>query len=265
MFRPWHPSRPRQRGSTSSRGSQRPTSSRPLAHQEDAQPNESVDKRQRCPPAINRAAPQQPLLRRGGQGPRRNVQFVYRDPSGSTRYAPPPSTHRVPVATGGVPTPSNNTELASNHSWRSGNAVPTTPSMALSQPPAPKRRKLEYPAVAEIKLGSRAGEVVPAPTPSMSPVSSETLVGELGVKKERSISPELSSTEPQLITAGTKRYVPLPPECLRSQPNFKAARSAWAKKEQDALKRLGFKVVRTFVRSVAHHFSPTIFLHKSSS
>jgi hypothetical protein len=85
-------------------------------------------------------------------------------------------------------------------------------------------------------------------------MSSETLVGEHhGVKKERSISPELSPTEPQLITAGTKRYQPLPPECMKSRPNYRAARSVWAKKEQEALKRLGFKVVRTFVRSVVHH------------
>lgn len=264
MFR-WHPSGSRQRGSTSSRGSHRNTFSRPLTHQEDAQPNESVDKRQRCPPAINTAAPQQPP-QRGGYAPRRHTRFVPRGTSGPTRLSsryvpPPPPTNHPPLATGGAPTPSNAIELASNYAWSSGNTV-AMPSTQPSQPSPPKRRKLEGPPVAEINLGSRTGGVALAPTPSMSPVSSETLVGEQLVKKERSISPELSSTEvtePRLITAGTKRYVPLPPECMKSQANFKAARSAWAWKEQEALRRLGFKVVRTFVRSVVHHSSSVIF------
>ena len=258
MFRSWYPSGSSQRGSASSRGSQRNTFASPLTHQEDAQPNESVDKRQRCPPAINRAAPPQPP-RRGGYAPRRTTHpRGARGTSGSTRYVPPPPTYDVPLATGGDPTPSNTVEPASNYAWSSGSSVAMS-STQPSHPPPPKRRKLEGPPVAEINLGSRTGGVVPAPTPSMSPVSSETLVGEQLVKKERSISPELSSAEPRLITAGTKRYVPLPPECLKSHPNFKAARTAWAWKEQEALRRLGLKVVRTFVRSVVHHSSPIVF------
>ena len=108
----------------------------------------------------------------------------------------------------------------------------------------------ECPPLVETKRGSLTGKIIPASTSSVSPVSAETLVGEHRVKKERSLSPELSSIDRQPVTAGTKRYAPLPPECMKSQPNYKAARSAWAKKVQEELKRLGLKVVRTFIRFV---------------
>lgn len=82
MSRSWHP--PRQRGLASGRTSQHMTSSRPISHPEDAQPNESVDKRQRCPPAVNII---QQSSRRVGQGSRRNT--VAWGSSGSMRRAPP--------------------------------------------------------------------------------------------------------------------------------------------------------------------------------
>ena len=155
-----------------------------------------------------------------------------------------------------MPTPpSNSAQPTSNNKWRSGNSVSTPSLTQPSEPQPPKRRKLECPPLVETKRGSLTGKIIPASTSSASPVSSETLVGEHRVKKERCISPELSSIEPQLITAGTKRYAPLPPECMKSQPNYKAARGAWAKKEQEELKRLGLKVVRTFIRFVVPHLA----------
>jgi hypothetical protein len=95
-------------------------------------------------------------------------------------------------------------------------------------------------------------------------VSSETLVGEHKIKRERSISPDLSEP-PQLITAGSKRYAPLPPQCKKSQPNYMTARNAWARKEQEALKRLGLKVIRTFIRFVTTSLTHAIFSHTSHS
>ena len=160
----------------------------------------------------------------------------------------------VPLATGGVPTPPSNSAQPTINSERRLRSSVSTPSLVLpSEPPPPKRRKLERPPLVETRHASLKGKTIPASTRSVSPVSSETLVGEHRVKKERSVSPGLSSTEPRLITAGTKRYAPLPPECRKSQPNYKAARSAWAKKVQEELKRLGLKVVRTFIRFVVHH------------
>ncbi|KAF8488865.1 hypothetical protein F5888DRAFT_1750833 [Russula emetica] len=239
MFRSWHSQR--QRGSASGRAPHRTTSSRPISHPEDAQPNESVDKRQRRPPAVNIVAAQQ-SPRRVGQGSSRNTQFVARESSRSMR------------STGGVPTPpSNSAQPTSNYKWRLRNSG-STPSLTLpSEPPPPKRRKLECPPLVETKRGSLTGKIIPVSTSSVSPVSSETLVGEHRVKKERSISPELSSVERQLVTVGTKRYAPLPPECMKSQANYKAARSAWAKKVQEELKSLGLKVVRTFIRFAVPH------------
>jgi hypothetical protein len=54
----------------------------------------------------------------------------------------------------------------------------------------------------------------------------------------------------QLVTSGSKRYAPLPLECRKTHPNHTVARSAWAIKEQEALRRLGLRVSRTFIRFV---------------
>ena len=143
---------------------------------------------------------------------------------------------------------------ASGHTWRPRN-LPSEPSVLPSEPPAPKRRKLEGAPFAEIKRGFPIEKIVSAVRSPASPIPPETLVGEHRIKRERSPSPELSAV-PQVITAGSKRYAPLPPECRKSQPNHKAARNAWAKKEQKALRRLGLRVVRTFIRSVGNHSAP---------
>jgi hypothetical protein len=163
--------------------------------------------------------------------------------------------NNIPLANTRNPgsTPVNTTQSTSDHTWRPRN-FPSAPSIPPPEPPAPKRRKLEDVSFAEIKRRCPTEKIVPKLTSSVSPMSSKTLVGELKIKRERSTSPVLS-TVPQLITAGSKRYAPLPPKCRKSQPNYRAARNAWARKEQGALKRLGLRVVRTFVRFVVHYLT----------
>jgi hypothetical protein len=166
----------------------------------------------------------------------------------------------VPLAASGGPALPQADRSAGRRAWITPN-FPSAPSGPPSDAPAPKRRKLQGSPVSTINRRppiQRTASALPSPAPL---VSSETLVGdgESGVKRERSITPELSD-EPQLITAGSKRYVPIPPDCQKSRPNYKAARSAWAKKEQEALKKLGLKVVRTFIRCVTHH-SPLLLSH----
>ena len=158
-------------------------------------------------------------------------------------------------------TPANAAQPTRIDTWRQRD-LPSAPSVPLPEPPAPKRQKLEGAPFPEIKGGCPTEKTVSNLTPSVSPVSSETLVGEHRVKRERSTSPDLSAAVPQLITSGSKRYAPLPPECRKSQPDYKMARNVWARKEQEALKRLGLKVVRTFIRSVVHH-SALPFSHMS--
>lgn len=157
-------------------------------------------------------------------------------------------------------TPANAAQSTSNQTRIQRN-LPSAPLVPAPEPPAPKRRKLEGASFAEIKRGCPTEKIVSTLTSSVSPVSSETLVGEHRIKRERSISPDLSAV-PQLITSGSKRYAPLPPECRTSQAKYKTARNAWARKEQEALKRLGLKVVRTFIRFVVHH-SALPFSHMS--
>ncbi|KAI0255707.1 hypothetical protein BJV78DRAFT_1172590 [Lactifluus subvellereus] len=258
MFRPWHP--PAQRAPHSNRPGQRAAPSRARPHSEDAQPNEFVNKRQRCPPAVSSSVTRNQPPRRGGRGTnrpsvtRRDKQLTIWEPTGSVRRPPPPHSgvsatpysELPPPATGGSgPRHPNAAQPPNDIAPRLG-SFPLTPSTPTVDALAPKRRKLESTPPPEIKREFPT-EVMAATFTSVSPVSSVTLVGDHKVKRERSISPELSA-EPQLIAAGSKRYAPLPPECKQSQPNYRVARNAWARKEQEALKRLGLRVVRTFIR-----------------
>jgi hypothetical protein len=156
-------------------------------------------------------------------------------------------------------TPASVAQPASDHTWRLRNLPSAPSSVPPSAPRAPKRRKREGAPFAEIRRESPPREKIAsaAVTPSALPVASETLVHR--IKRERTLSPELSAV-PQVITAGSKRYAPLPPECRKSQPSHKTARNAWAKKEQKALKRLGLRVVRTFIRCVGKSLDPAALL-----
>ena len=231
---------------------------------EDAQPNETVNRRQRHPPTVNSAAHSRRSwwVGRGQNRPqatRQNIHTVARERTGSTRR-PLPSTstrHAVPHArphslataggTGYLNTAQSSTDTRPRSPRRGHSA--STPKMPTLGSPVPKRQKLVGSPRVEVKLEIPSEAMVPSLTSSVSPVSSETLVSDHKVKMERSISPELYA-QPQLNTTGSKRYAPLPPECRKSHPNHAAARFAWAKKEQEALKRLGLRVVRSFIRFV---------------
>ncbi|KAF8269684.1 hypothetical protein EI94DRAFT_924285 [Lactarius quietus] len=230
---------------------------------EDAQPNESVNKRQRQPPTVNSAAhSRRPWwVGRGQNRPpatHPSIQSVARERSGSTRRVPTSTSvkHAVPYArphtplatTGGTGYP-NTTQTPMDtgpRQPRQGYCASTLEIPVSVSPASNCHRLLDYPSVGikhEIPTQTMASRF----TPSVSPVSSETLVSDNKVKVERSVSPELYA-QPQLNTSGSKRYAPLPLECRRSHPNHAAARSAWARKEQEALRRLGLRVVRTFIR-----------------
>ena len=248
---------------------------------EDAQPNESVNRRQRQPPTVNSAA----YTRRpwwGARGQNRspvthqNIHSVGRERTGgSTRRGVPPSTsvkHAVPYAQ------PRSLAIASGSGWphtaqspvdtrprqpRQNHHSASTPELPTTGSPALKRQKLVMgsPSV-ETKLEIPTETMASSIASSVSPVSSETLVSDHKVKVERGVSPELYS-QPQPNTSGSKLYAPLPPECRKSSPNHAAARSAWASKEQEALKRLGLRVVRTFIRFVAIA-PPRLFLMRRS-
>ena len=231
---------------------------------EDAQPNESVNRRQRHPPTVNSVAQSRRSWRvgRGQNRPpatRQNIHSVARERTGSTRR-PPPSTsarHAVPharplsLATAGGTGCLNTARSSTDTGPRSPRQSHSASALEMLTPgsPVPKRQELVGSPRVEVKLEIPPETMVSSITSSVSPVSSETLVGDHKVKVERSISPELY-TQPQLNTSGSKRYAPLPPECRKSHPNHAAARFAWARKEQEALRRLGLRVVRSFIRFV---------------
>ena len=276
MFRPWHP--PVQRAPYSNRPGQRVAPSRARPHSEDAQPNEFVNKREGCPPAVSSSVAHNQPPQRGGRGTNRppitrwDKQFIIWEPNGHIGRPPPPHSgvsstpypelpHPATDGRGGPRHPSA-TQPANYIAPRLG-SFPSISSMPTVDVPTPKRRKLESSPPPEIKREFPTEAAAASTFTSVSPVSSVTLVGDHKVKRERSISPGLS-TEPQLIAAGSKRYAPLPPECQKSQPNYRAARNAWARKEQEALKRLGLRVVRTLIRYVLYH-SATLISYMSAS
>ena len=241
-----------------------PASSRPGARSgprsEDAQPNESVNRRQRLPPTVSSAAHN----RRSwwaGRGPNRppvthhNLHSIVRERTGSNRRTPAPSTSANRAVSHARPHPLVTTSGTGclktaqppidpkPRQPRQGHSAPTSGS------PAPKRQKVESSSV-EIKREIPTETMASSSALSVSPVSSETLVSDHRTKVERGITPELYS-KPQHNMSGSRRYAPLPPECRKTHPNHTAARSAWAKKEQEMLRRLGLRVVRTFIRFVA--------------
>ncbi|KAF7985679.1 hypothetical protein HWV62_2231 [Athelia sp. TMB] len=67
------------------------------------------------------------------------------------------------------------------------------------------------------------------------------------IKQEEPDSPP-PLPQRRLITSGSQRYSIIPPECRKAQPGFKKAREAWSRREAEALKILGLKPVRTFIR-----------------
>ncbi len=242
-----------------------PRAARSGPRSEDAQPNESMNRRQRHPPTVNSATYNRRAWWRG-RGPNRpsithqNVQSVVRARTGSTRLAPsstsvnravPYARPRSPATTSGTGCPNSaQSPIDTIPRQPSQGHSASTLSMPMSGSPAPKRQKLEASLSVEVKREIPTETMASNFAFSVSPVSSETLVSDHRVKVERDISPELYS-KPQLNTSGSKRYAPLPLECRKSHPNHAVARSAWARKEQEALRRLGLRVVRTFIRFVA--------------
>jgi hypothetical protein len=228
---------------------------------EDAQPNESVNRRQRQPPTVSSAAhSRRPWwARRGKNQLPAAQQSMPRERPGPSRRAQPSTSvkHAVPYARPqslasaggtGYPNTTHSPIDAGLRQPRQGCSVSAS-EMSTSGPSASKRqRQLDSPSV-EIKHEVPTETMASSFASSVSPVSSETLVGEHLVKMERDISPELYP-QPQLSTSGSKRYAPLPLECRKSHPNHVAARSAWVRKEREALRRLGLRVVRSFIRFV---------------
>ncbi|KAH7913194.1 hypothetical protein BJ138DRAFT_1146561 [Hygrophoropsis aurantiaca] len=71
---------------------------------------------------------------------------------------------------------------------------------------------------------------------------------ETTVKQEIDSSPTHLSTSRRLITSGTKRYAPYPPNCLKSCPEYKMNRSIWAKGHRKDLERLNLQKERILFR-----------------
>ena len=66
------------------------------------------------------------------------------------------------------------------------------------------------------------------------------------IKRERSLSPVLGNA--RLVTEGSLRIAPLPPECRKTLPGYQAARQQLSNREVQRLKALKLKPVRVFTR-----------------
>lgn len=72
---------------------------------------------------------------------------------------------------------------------------------------------------------------------------------DIHVKEEEPDSPP-PQPQRRLVTSGSQRYPVIPADCRKNQPGFKEARSVWSKQEAEALKALGLRPVRVFIRCV---------------
>lgn len=65
----------------------------------------------------------------------------------------------------------------------------------------------------------------------------------------RSSSPIQFTPERTLVTAGTTRYAPLPPELIKGYPNYLVNRAKWAKPKHAKLTARGLVVNRVIFRA----------------
>ncbi|KAI0313197.1 hypothetical protein OF83DRAFT_573933 [Amylostereum chailletii] len=201
-----------------------------LTH-EDAQPNESVDKRRKAPPSVHTTVP-----------PRRVNEYQYhrREPARSRQPGYSPAGHRkeqqgrVTATAGPSTSPSINNSI--NHSF--GNHPSRPPPSPNNMPPPSKRRRVEYPR-------TKPHTSMPPPQPPPSSTTA-TVPTEVRVKRERTSSPEIVAVR-KPVTSGSKFYK-IPPQCKRTCPDYRNNRSQWAEKEVKALVRMGLKVVKYFIR-----------------
>ncbi|KAH7927909.1 hypothetical protein BV22DRAFT_1193208 [Leucogyrophana mollusca] len=68
------------------------------------------------------------------------------------------------------------------------------------------------------------------------------------VKRERSPSPAPTTAPRQLVTSGVKRYAPYPQNCLKSCPDYRKNRAAWAAAHYRELKCLNIQKERVLFR-----------------
>ncbi|KAH9175904.1 hypothetical protein EDB89DRAFT_235717 [Lactarius sanguifluus] len=161
-----------------------PRATRSGPRSEDAQPNESVNRRQRFPPTINSATHgRRPWWR--APVSHRNAQVAVRGrPGSSTRRAPSSTSTTVPYARPRSPTTTSGTGCPNTAQSpidtiprppRPGHSASTpSPSIPASGSPAPKRQKLEGSPRVEIKREIPTETMGSNFASSVSPVSSET-------------------------------------------------------------------------------------------
>ncbi|KAJ7070319.1 hypothetical protein B0H15DRAFT_1027784 [Mycena belliarum] len=154
----------------------------------------------------------------------------------------------------------------------------------VNSPPPPKRRRVHEPA---IKREEPAVTILPAaqshaPNSNYPPPLTQPRAHEPNVKLEESVetippvnqphaqtptlpgpplppahikleirtpSPPLANPPRRAITAGSKRYFPVPSDCVRAlNPDFIANRRAWARRECAVLRDLGLHIDKFFFR-----------------
>jgi hypothetical protein len=81
----------------------------------------------------------------------------------------------------------------------------------------------------------------------VEPQSSSTPIPSVSVKREPSSSPPLLPTR-YLTTSGSKRYHPIPSDCVNSHPGYTENRKIWREKEVEALRKMNLSVTRCLVR-----------------
>ncbi|KAJ7136148.1 hypothetical protein C8R44DRAFT_976835 [Mycena epipterygia] len=165
--------------------------------------------------------------------------------SASTPRVGPPSARPVPIF---APPSVRPVPISAPPPIQEKFPPPTTLQRDPRSPPPLKRRRInepvikteEPPAVLPPRLPSPPAPPLRVPSPPSTPAH---------IKLEpRTPSPPPADPPRRAVTAGSKRYFPVPPGCTRANPDFVANRRKWAQRECTVLRALGLRVHKFFFR-----------------
>lgn len=202
-----------------------------------------------------------------------------RFPPVSSMSAPPSATVTVPPLARmspvvGAPNLADMIMATASSNLRPSPSKPVMPGTSLLSPTKRRKVSVEHASSAsDLSPRSTSANILcqtpPTSRESSSAVSFQTghppLVGIVGqaeekkfpiprtpVKRERERSPDLPE-QPKLVSEGSLRFGPLPPNCQPTHYGYQANRRAWQATECALLRTKGLQIVRALIRFVTFY------------
>ncbi|KAJ7749283.1 hypothetical protein DFH07DRAFT_1062373 [Mycena maculata] len=205
-----------------------------VAHAEDSQPNESIDKRRRIPSLV---VPHKSIHPTGW--PSRGNNRGRSRGGNSTTHSNGRNVSLPSSSASGPTNPSGPTLVPNDRPIPVPNYAPKAVSKDLLNIQSPTD---EPPAIKTEELAPR----LPSPAPNTRDPSPPPIHR---VKLEpRTPSPPPPDPPRRAVTSGSKRYFPVPRDCMRANPEFSTNRRKWAHREGAVLRDLGLHIDKFFFR-----------------